>query len=97
MGISGGTIDSDCFALLYQRVIQGIGEWRRSLRKAFDLVSHAPLLAKLNAVGLDMHIINWLHSYLADRTPAVVINGTESNMSPVLSDVYWVHCSFLPM
>ena len=57
------------------------------LRKAFDSVPHAPLLAKLDAVGLDVHIINWLHNYLADRTQAVVINGTESDTSPVLSGV----------
>ena len=53
MGISGGMIDSDCFALLYQRVVQGVREWRRSLcsfldlRKVFDSVPRALLLAKL--------------------------------------------------
>ena len=57
------------------------------LRKAFDSVPHAPLLAKLNHLGLDRHIINWLHNYLANRTQAVVINGSESYTAPVLSGV----------
>ena len=57
------------------------------LRKAFNSVPHAPLLAKLNHFGLDRHIINWLHNYLANRTQAVVINGSESYIAPVLSGV----------
>ena len=53
--------------------------------KAFDSVPHAPLLAKLNAVGLDKHIIKWLHNYLANQTQAVIINGSESHIAPTLS------------
>ena len=36
---------------------------------------------------MDRHIINWLHNYLANRTQAVVINGSESYTAPVLSGV----------
>ena len=57
------------------------------LRKAFDSVPHSPLLTKLNAVGLDTHIIKWLHNYLANRTQAVIVNDSESRPSPVLSGV----------
>ena len=57
------------------------------LKKAFDSVPHAPLLSKLNAIGLDKHITKWLHNYLANRTQAVVINGSMSCTAPVLSGV----------
>ena len=57
MDISGGIIKSDCFASLYQWVVQG--------------------------VGVDA-CTNWLHRYLAGRTQAVVINGTESDTFPIL-------------
>ena len=49
------------------------------LRKAFDSVP------KLNALGLDTHILKWLRNYLANRTQA--LNGSESQPSPVLSGV----------
>ena len=57
------------------------------LKKAFDSIPHAPLLSKLNAIGLDKHITKWLHNYLANRTQAVVINGSQSCTAPVLSGV----------
>lgn len=57
------------------------------LKKAFDSVPHAPLLTKLNAIGLDKHIIKWLHNYLANRTQVVIINGSESHTAPVYSQV----------
>ena len=56
-------------------------------KKAFDRVPHLPLLSKLEKIGLDPHIIMWIHNYLAERHQRVVINGTASRSSHVLSGV----------
>jgi len=56
-------------------------------KKAFDTVPHLPLLSKLENIGLDPHIITWIHNYLAERQQRVVINGMSSRSSRVLSGV----------
>ncbi len=48
------------------------------------LCTRAPLMTKLNAIGLDKHITRWLQNYLANRTQAVVVNGSESCTAPQL-------------
>ena len=42
-----------------------------------------------NAYSLVPHkiICRWINNYLADRTQAVVVNGSESSVTPVLSGV----------
>ena len=52
--------------------------------KAFDRVPRGPLLSKLTA---DPHIIIWLHNYLGGRKQTVIINGTNSDHSHVISGV----------
>ena len=56
-------------------------------RKTFDSVPHAPLMAKINALGLDLNLTRWLNNYLAERTQAAVVNGSESSVVPVRSGV----------
>ena len=56
-------------------------------RKAFDSVPHLPLMSKISSLGLDANINTWLNNYLAKRTQAVVVNGSESSTIPVLSGV----------
>ena len=56
-----------------------------NLRKAFDSVPHAPLMSKLEVLGLDDHITCWLNNYLANRS--LVVNGSISDPAPVLSGV----------
>ena len=56
-------------------------------KKAFDSVPHMPLLSKLEKIGLDPHIVMWIHNYLAERQQRVVINGMSSRSSHVLSGV----------
>ena len=55
--------------------------------KAFNSVPHAPLMAKVWSLGLDVNITRWLNNYLANRTQAVVVNGSESSVVPVRSGV----------
>ena len=52
------------------------------LRKAFDLISHQRLLNKLLKFGFASKSIDWIRSYLANRTQCVRINNTCSNFKP---------------
>ena len=56
-------------------------------RKAFDSVPHLPLLTKIHSLGLNANLVTWLNNYLAKRTQAVAVNGSESSTIPVLSGV----------
>ena len=55
------------------------------LTKAFDSVPHRQLIAKLEAIGLNAYLINWIKNYLAHRTQYVMLNGVSSLPLPVLS------------
>ena len=57
------------------------------LRKAFDSVPHRPLLQKLVDIQLNPYIIQWVNSYLSNRSQLVVVEGTSSSILPVLSGV----------
>ncbi len=41
-------------------------------QKAFDKVSHARVIAKVKAHGIDGHIWKWIDNWLRDRTQRVV-------------------------
>ena len=56
-------------------------------RKAFDSVPHRKLLDKLQDLGLDEHILQWVKSYLTDRSQKVVVNGESSDPTHVVSGV----------
>ena len=57
------------------------------LRKAFDSVPHRLLLDTLSSLHIPPVLLHWLHDYLCDRSQLVVINGSCSLKSPVLSGV----------
>ena len=57
------------------------------LAKAFDSVSHAKLLAKLEHVGIRGRMLEWISQFLRGRTQAVSVNGTLSDTTPVISGV----------
>ena len=57
------------------------------LSKAFDKVSHNPLLHKLEMCGISGTLLSWFWSYLTDRQQRVVIDGCFSNWLPMTPGV----------
>ena len=55
--------------------------------KAFDKVSHQRLGAKLKSIGIQGQVLDWIVSFLGNRTQAVVVEGVRSTTSAVLSGV----------
>ena len=52
--------------------------------KAFDTVSHAKLLGKLQALGFSFRVLKWVESYLSGRTQAVrMLDSTVSSFRPL--------------
>ena len=50
------------------------------LKKAFDTVNNDLLLQKLESYGITNSALSWFSSYLCDRTQAVCINSTLSDV-----------------
>lgn len=48
--------------------------------KAFDKVDHQLLINKLKIYGFSDQLIQWIRSFLGDRTQSVVINGIHSTV-----------------
>ena len=55
--------------------------------KAFDTVPHELLKTKLHKYGISKNILNWIDAFLGNRTQCVVVNGTKSETSTVISGV----------
>ena len=55
--------------------------------KAFDSVPHERLLCKLERHGIDGSALQWFCNFLTGRMQRVVLRGTCSSWSPVLSGV----------
>lgn len=52
------------------------------LRRAFDTVNHETLFTKLDQFRLSTNTLNWLKSFLTDRTQCVKINNLLSTSKP---------------
>ena len=55
--------------------------------KAFDVVPHKRLLAKLKYYGIRGTNLKWIEAFLSDRTQQVVVDGETSNTAPVISGI----------
>ncbi|XP_077989646.1 uncharacterized protein LOC144443981 [Glandiceps talaboti] len=55
--------------------------------KAFDTVPHTRLLIKLKAYGIDGKVLTWINSFLSIRKQRVIVNGSKSEWSQVLSGI----------
>ena len=54
---------------------------------AFDSVPHERLLLKLNRYGIDGELHLWFRNFLTNRIQRVLIRGSNSDWSPVISGV----------
>ena len=59
------------------------------LQKAFDIVDHQILLAKLNHYGICGVLNDWFKSYLSNQNQYVSINGYESGLATIDCGVPW--------
>ena len=57
------------------------------LSKAFDTISHAKLLSKLHAYGIQGSLLCWIKSFLSDRVQSVSINSVLSSEKQCASGV----------
>ena len=57
------------------------------IRKAFDSVPHQPLIQHLGDIGINPHIVQWISSYLCQRTQHVIVGGASSDAMDVVSGV----------
>ena len=55
--------------------------------KAFDKVDHEKLCHKLDHYGIRGIHLQWITSFLSDRTQQVIVNGKSSSFAPVKSGV----------
>ena len=55
--------------------------------KAFDSVPHRRLLGKLESYGIHGTLLQWIESFLSDRTQTAMLNGHPSSPGPVVSGV----------
>lgn len=55
--------------------------------KAFDKVDHSLVLKKLSMLGIRGKILQWIESFLTNRTQRVMVNGFLSEPAPVISGV----------
>ncbi|CAG9121479.1 unnamed protein product [Plutella xylostella] len=55
--------------------------------KAFDRIDHTLLLKKLHIQGIRDNLLKWFHSYLSNRSQAVVLNGFTSTWKDIPSGV----------
>ena len=57
------------------------------LSKAFDMINHSLLLAKLKAYGFSNQVLSLLQSYFCNRFQESIINGSFSSWNEVITGV----------
>ena len=57
------------------------------IAKAFDSVSHSKLISVLNSYGIQCNVLNWIRSFLSNCVQKVCVNGSFSDILPVISGV----------
>jgi len=57
------------------------------LAKAFDTVPHNRLVHKLSTYGINGKLLQWIKSFLVNRSQQVTVNGQLSSTTQVISGV----------
>ena len=66
--------------------------------KAFQCLSHKPLIAKLDACGLDQNAIKLVNSYISNRKQRVknIVHGVKYYLGFPKVQFYGIYCSIFP-
>ena len=56
-------------------------------KKAFDMVPHKRLMAKLKSYGVKGKLLNWIEEFLTGRQQCVIVNGERSSPGYVTSGI----------
>lgn len=80
-------VEFTSFALNAMEKIGQVDVIYKDLSKAFDKVSHRRLCQKLIKLGFPPYWVEWIRSYLTNRTQRVKIGNTTSSLFNVLSGV----------
>ena len=75
---------------VWSSALEACGESRvisLDISKAFNRVWHRGLLAKLPMFGINQTLINWIDSFLSDRSIAARVDGFLSNMHSINAGV----------
>jgi hypothetical protein len=92
-GFRSGRSTEDQLLLTYEDVGRWVDEGYVSdvimldFSKAFDVVSHAVLLSKLELLGICGSLLAWISAFLSDRVMSVCVSGCMSSPVDVTSGV----------
>ena len=84
-----------CLSFLNDKILKGFDQGLKTgmilidLQKAFDPIDHGILLQKLYAIGFSKHSVNWIRSYLINRTFLVNLgmHFLNAHMCPVAVNI----------
>ena len=92
-GFRRGLGTSDLLTALHHQWVSTIGTGGTvrvlaiDIAGAFDRVSHRGLLVKLRSYGIHSKLLEWLESYLSNRSLEVVVEGQTSSRYPITAGV----------
>ena len=90
MDLGRVSTDLDCLESILEKLKSAtdnkasFGALLTDLSKAFDCLSHDPLIAKLNAYGFNMSALRFVHSYLKNRMQGTKINPEYSSCEEIM-------------
>ena len=72
-----------------QSIVQGkvVDTIYFDFKKAFDMVPHKRLIAKLEAYGIRGKVLKWIEEFLSGREQYVIVNGEKSSSGRVTSGI----------
>ena len=92
-GFRAGRSTMDQLLLVYDEITKWVDDGSIvdlilfDFSKAFDVVSHPILLAKLSCLGVEARLLSWIEDFLVNRTMRVSVKGTVSSSRLVRSGV----------
>ena len=92
-GFRQGRGVEDQLLLMYGEVVESVDAGGvvdvvyLDLSKAFDVVSHQVLLAKLRQLGFSRLVLGWIEGFLVGRSMFVSVGSGNSVLKPVISGV----------